>query len=258
MTFCLFSHLFCFVSLSVSFLSYFFHVFISTFSLYYFSFVSILTFWCLVYYLFLVISVFSALLLFCASLHFVAHLLALLSLPFFISNFFLSSVVSLDTKIMSLASWDDIPRAVCRRLAQLMITFSCKHVRWMPVGWQRERFPLVVHRSVTNSSFRKALIHLVEKSGKRLIRSRQVRNKKDILVFSLSTMNRIAPVQKLLFLSRQKKGSCSRVTRSGVCAMKWCRSRYAWCCPLEAPKQNGSSSGWCSKTDTAFGPFGRW
>lgn len=183
----------------------FFHVFVSTFSLYYFSFVSILTFWCLVNYIFLVISVFSALFQFRASLHFVAHLLALLSLPFFISNFFLCSVVSLDTKIMYLASWDDIPRAVCRRLAQLMITISFKHVRWMPVGWQKERFPLVVHQSVTNSSFWKALIHLVEKSGKRLIHSRQVQNKKDLLVFSSSTMNRIASVQNLLFLSRLRK-----------------------------------------------------
>lgn len=150
---CLFIYLILFHCLSL--FCHIFHVFISTFSLYYSSFVSIVTCWFWAYYLFLVITVFSALFQCPASLCFVAHLLALLSL-LFISNFFLCPVVCLDAKLTYLASWDDIRHAVCRRLAQLMITFSCNHVKWMPVGWQRGRFPPAVHQSVTNFSFAKA------------------------------------------------------------------------------------------------------
>lgn len=119
------------------------------------------------YNLFLVISLLSALFQSPASLCFAAYLLALLSFLFFISNFFLCFVVSLDSKLTYLTSWDDIHHTVYRRLAQLNIIFCWNHVRCMLVEWQKDRLPLVGQRSVTNSSFGKTLIHLVEKSGKR-------------------------------------------------------------------------------------------
>lgn len=130
----------------------FFHAFISTFGLYYSSSVSILT-EVLVYHLVLVSSVFSALFQPPASLHFVVHLLALLSLLFSSSNFFLSFVVPLDNGLTNFASWVTIPLVACWRFAQLRIILSCNHIRWMAVGWQRDRFPPVIHQDQDGQSF---------------------------------------------------------------------------------------------------------